>query len=120
MLNCESNVARPMISKIVDMVQWTFEYIPGNSSPSVSLLEVLPKDKKAKEEKTSVLGQTVVDLLPLLLGESPLQLTRRLHHPSGQEGPPGAGGEGGLGEGKVRTVAIITIFFHAQHHAIKY
>ena len=77
---------------------------PRNSSHPVSLLEVLPKDKKAKEEKTNVLGQTVVDLLPLLLGESPLQLTRRLHPPSGQEGPPGARGEGGLGEGKVRTV----------------
>ena len=33
------------------------------------MLEVLPKDKKAKEEKTNVLGQTCVDLLPLLNGK---------------------------------------------------
>ena len=33
----------------------------------MSLLEVLPKDKKAKEEKTAILGQACVDLLPLLL-----------------------------------------------------
>ena len=48
--------------------------IPGSLVPyeislwsAVSLLEVLPKDKKAKEEKTAILGQACVDLLPLLL-----------------------------------------------------
>lgn len=42
------------------------------------MLEVLPKDKKAKEEKTAVLGQASLDLLPVLLGEasnSPLTLS---------------------------------------------
>ncbi|XP_064394779.1 cilia- and flagella-associated protein 70-like isoform X2 [Halichondria panicea] len=34
----------------------------------VTFLEVLPKDKKAKEEKTSILGQTSIDLLPFLIG----------------------------------------------------
>ena len=66
------------------------------SSP-VSILEVLPKDKKAKEEKTSVLGQTTVDLLPLLQGETSLQLTARLHTPGGQEGAA-TGASGGDGE----------------------
>ena len=45
---------------------------------SVNILEVLPKDKKAKEEKTAVLGQATFDLLPVLLGEvgnSPLTLS---------------------------------------------
>ena len=49
---------------------------------AVSLLEVLPKDKKAKEEKTAILGQACVDLLPLLLTteQSPpsLKLTVKL------------------------------------------
>ena len=48
----------------------------------MSLLEVLPKDKKAKEEKTAILGQACVDLLPLLLTteQSPpsLKLTVKL------------------------------------------
>ena len=36
----------------------------------MNILEVLPKDKKAKEEKTTVLGQASLDLLPTLLGEA--------------------------------------------------
>lgn len=60
--------------------------IPGPLVPyeislwsAVSLLEVLPKDKKAKEEKTAILGQACVDLLPLLLTtEHPLKLTVKL------------------------------------------
>lgn len=35
----------------------------------VTFTEILPKDKKAKEEKTLILGQCCVDLLPLLKGE---------------------------------------------------
>ena len=32
-------------------------------------MEVLPKDKKQKEEKTKLLGQATVDLLPYVLGK---------------------------------------------------
>ena len=51
----------------------------------MNILEVLPKDKKAKEEKTAVLGQASLDLLPTLLGtgtgeaHTPSQLTLTLH-----------------------------------------
>ena len=36
----------------------------------MTVIEVLPKDKKGKEEKTNVLGQSCIDLLPLLHGMS--------------------------------------------------
>jgi hypothetical protein len=36
----------------------------------VTVIEVLPKEKKQKEEKITPLGQATVDLLPLLKGIS--------------------------------------------------
>ena len=35
----------------------------------VSIIEVLPKEKKQKEEKTTLIGQCTVDLFPMLTGK---------------------------------------------------
>ncbi|XP_065414817.1 cilia- and flagella-associated protein 70 isoform X7 [Chrysemys picta bellii] len=45
----------------------------------LTVIEVLPKEKKQKEEKTVALGQAVVDLLPLLEGQCSFRATVPLH-----------------------------------------
>ncbi|XP_053550194.1 cilia- and flagella-associated protein 70 [Bombina bombina] len=45
----------------------------------LTVIEILPKEKKQKEEKTVTLGQTVVDLLPLLKGECNFKVILPLH-----------------------------------------
>ncbi|XP_066496470.1 cilia- and flagella-associated protein 70 isoform X1 [Tiliqua scincoides] len=44
-----------------------------------TVTEVLPKEKKQKEEKTVILGQTVMDLLPLLQGSCAFNATLPLY-----------------------------------------
>uniref|UniRef100_A0A8C7NA12 Cilia and flagella associated protein 70 n=1 Tax=Oncorhynchus kisutch TaxID=8019 RepID=A0A8C7NA12_ONCKI len=45
----------------------------------LTVIEVLPKEKKQKEEKTAVIGQAIVDLLPLLHGQVSFFSTVLLH-----------------------------------------
>lgn len=45
----------------------------------VTVVEVLPKDKKGKEEKINILGQSCIDLLPLLHGETKFSVTQYVH-----------------------------------------
>ncbi|KAK3728400.1 hypothetical protein QZH41_017640 [Actinostola sp. cb2023] len=45
----------------------------------VTIIEVLPKDKKGKEEKTNVLGQGCIDLIPLLQGECSFSVIQAIH-----------------------------------------
>ncbi|XP_053327861.1 cilia- and flagella-associated protein 70 [Spea bombifrons] len=49
----------------------------------LTVFEVLPKEKKQKEEKMAVLGQAAVDLLPLLKGCCSYKVTLPLHPVTG-------------------------------------
>lgn len=42
----------------------------------LSVVESVPKDKKAKDEKSSVLGQSLVNLMPFLQGETKISVTK--------------------------------------------
>ncbi|XP_066915368.1 cilia- and flagella-associated protein 70-like [Clytia hemisphaerica] len=45
----------------------------------VTFNEILPKDKKAKEEKTNTVGKCCIDLLPLLKGETNFSVNLPIH-----------------------------------------
>ena len=47
--------------------------------PLVTVIEILPKDKKGKDQTWTPLGQVSVDLLPLLRGQTRLNLLVDLH-----------------------------------------
>ena len=81
----------------------------------MNILEVLPKDKKAKEEKTAVLGQASIDLLPVLMGEiNNSTLTLSLHTVT-----EGVGTSPGHGNDVVSTMIKflyqVTVELHVQY-----
>ena len=49
---------------------------------TVSVIEVLPRDKKAREEKINILGQSNIDLLPIVRGQTVISDAVSLFHPS--------------------------------------
>jgi tetratricopeptide (TPR) repeat protein len=53
----------------------------------ISIYEVLPKDKKSKEEKTQLIGIANVDLLPLLQGHTKIEKNLKLN-PLSAVSPP--------------------------------
>lgn len=59
-----------------EVAQHNFLYSLPNS---VTFVEVLPKEKKQKEEKTYLLGQCTIDLLPLVKGETRYKSTLQIH-----------------------------------------
>jgi tetratricopeptide (TPR) repeat protein len=55
-----------------------------NNPLVVSLLELLPKDKKAKEEKYNIVGQVAIDLAPVIMETMEVQRTFHLIPPTPQ------------------------------------
>ncbi len=45
----------------------------------VTLIEVLPKEKKQKEEKVQIYGQAVVDLFDLIKGHTDISIKRNVY-----------------------------------------
>lgn len=79
---CSMNIAVNDPIMLDDLVQFPLV---------LSVIEVLPKDKKAKEERTNAIGQACVDMMPLLQGEKNVSATVTLH-------PPASGSEPVLSE----------------------
>lgn len=50
---------------------------------TVTITEILPKEKKQKEEKTQILGQCSFDLLPLVKGATKHRYTLTVHPTAG-------------------------------------
>lgn len=53
----------------------------------VTFSEILPKDKKSKEEKSNVLGQCCIDLLPLIRGDLSYSVIEYIHPVSATVAP---------------------------------
>ncbi|XP_055754659.1 cilia- and flagella-associated protein 70 isoform X1 [Salvelinus fontinalis] len=69
----------------------------------LTVIEVLPKEKKQKEEKTAVIGQAIVDLLPLLHGQVSFFSTVLLHP------TPGSPAEAASQEGSCKPSLDVTV-----------
>ena len=71
---------------------------------SVTAVEVHPKDKKSKEEKTSVLGQVAIDLAPVVMEGAQFEGSLQLLQPSTDLAPPTQGGVGVVADVALKVV----------------
>lgn len=70
----------------------------------VTVVEVHPKDKKSKEEKTSVLGQVAIDLAPVVLEGAQFEGSLQLLQPSTDLAPPTQGSVGVVADVALKVV----------------
>ena len=80
----------------------------------VTAVEVHPKDKKSKEEKTSVLGQVAIDLAPVVMEGAQFEGTLQLLQPSTDLAPPTQGGVGVVADIAMK---VVTPFLPDQEAA---
>ncbi|XP_041719747.2 cilia- and flagella-associated protein 70 isoform X2 [Coregonus clupeaformis] len=69
----------------------------------LTVIEILPKEKKQKEEKTAVIGQAIVDLIPLLHGQVSFSSTVLLHP------TPGSPADAASQEGSCKPSLDVTV-----------
>ncbi|XP_045076940.1 cilia- and flagella-associated protein 70-like [Coregonus clupeaformis] len=69
----------------------------------LTVIEFLPKEKKQKEEKTAVIGQAIVDLLPILHGQVSFSSTVLLHP------TPGSPADAASQEGSCKPSLDVTV-----------
>ena len=70
----------------------------------VTVVEVHPKDKKSKEEKTSVLGQVAIDLAPVVMEGAQFEGSLQLLQPSTDLAPPTQGSMGVVADVALKVV----------------
>ena len=70
----------------------------------VTVVEVHPKDKKSKEEKTSVLGQVAVDLAPVVMEGAQFEGSLQLLQPPTDLAPPTQGSVGVVADVALKVV----------------
>ena len=70
----------------------------------MTVVEVHPKDKKSKEEKTSVLGQVAIDLAPVVMEGAQFEGSLQLLQPSTDLAPPTQGSVGVVADVALKVV----------------
>ena len=99
------------------VLTWFPFFPPSAVLLPVTAVEVHPKDKKSKEEKTSVLGQVAIDLAPVVMEGAQFEGTLQLLQPSADLAPPTQGGVGVVADVALK---VVTPFLPVQEAANRY